>query len=251
MKLINKFKSLNFNKRKSQDIKYIIIHYTALKDLSESLKYLSNPLKKVSCHYLISQTGAVYNLVPDKMRAWHAGISYWKKDSDINSLSIGIELDYSPVHKNNSFKKEMILSLIALIKILKKRYNIQKCNILGHSDIAPYRKLDPGPLFPWKKLAKLDLSYLPIKKKNNKNLKLNLWFKKNQITRKKNMALFMLGYIGYDIFLSINDTKFFRQLIKSYQYHYSQNNISCKLDNKTYKLIESHFINLLLTLNKK
>ena len=108
MKLIHKFKSPNFNKRQSKKIKYLIIHYTALKDCSESLKYLCDKSKKVSSHYLISQQGDVYNLISEKMRAWHAGISYWKSDTDINSASIGIELDYSPNHSNNTFKKEMI-----------------------------------------------------------------------------------------------------------------------------------------------
>ena len=120
MKLIHKFKSPNFNKRQSKKIKYLIIHYTALKDCSESLKYLCNRSKKVSSHYLISQQGDIYNLVSEKMRAWHAGISYWKSETDINSASIGIELDYSPNHTNNTYKKKMIKSLISLIKMLKK-----------------------------------------------------------------------------------------------------------------------------------
>ena len=121
MKLINKFKSPNYNKRESKKIKYLIIHYTALKNCSESLKYLCNKSKKVSSHYLISQQGDIYNLVSEKMRAWHAGISCWKNETDINSTSIGIELDYSPNHKNNIFTKKMIKSLINLLKILKKK----------------------------------------------------------------------------------------------------------------------------------
>ena len=251
MKLIHKFKSPNFNKRESKKIKYLIIHYTALKDCSESLKYLCNKSKKVSSHYLISQQGDIYNLVSEKMRAWHAGISYWKSETDINSVSIGIELDYSPNHTNTTYKKKMIKSLINLIKMLKKKYNLHHNNILGHSDISPYRKLDPGPKFPWKKLAKFNLIYFPVIKKNKKHLNLEAWFKKNKLTRKKNIALFMLSYIGYDISLSIKNPNFFKYLIKSYQYHYYPNNISCNLDKKTYDLLLSHFINLFLTSNKK
>ena len=251
MKLIHKFKSPNFNKRESKKIKYLIIHYTALKDCSESLEYLCNKSKKVSSHYLISQQGDIYNLVSEKMRAWHAGISYWKSETDINSASIGIELDYSPNHTNNTYKKKMIKSLINLIKMLKKKYNIHNNNILGHSDISPYRKLDPGPKFPWKKLAKFDLIYFPVIKKNKKQLNLGVWFKKHKLNRKKNMALFMFGYIGYDISLSIKNSNFFKYLIKSYQYHYFPNNISSKLDNETYNLLLSHFTNLLLTSDKK
>ena len=251
MKLINKFKSPNYNKRESKKIKYLIIHYTALKNCSESLKYLCNKSKKVSSHYLISQQGDIYNLVSEKMRAWHAGISCWKNETDINSTSIGIELDYSPNHKNNIFKKKMIESLINLIKALKKKYNIHNNNILGHSDISPYRKSDPGPKFPWKKLAKFDLVYFPATKKNKKQLNLESWFKKNKLTRKKSIALFVLGYIGYDISLSIENSSFFKYLIKSYQYHYFSSNISCQLDDKTYDLLLKHYLNLLLTSNKK
>ena len=213
MKLINKFKSPNYNKRESKKIKYLIIHYTALKNCSESLKYLCNKSKKVSSHYLISQQGDIYNLVSEKMRAWHAGISYWKNETDINSTSIGIELDYSPNHKNNIFTKKMIKSLINLLKILKKKYNINNNNILGHSDIAPYRKLDPGPQFPWKKLTKFDLIYFPLTKNNKKKLNLEAWFKKNKLTRKKNISLFILGYIGYDISLGMKKSNFFQYLI--------------------------------------
>ena len=251
MKLIHKFKSPNFNKRESKKIKYLIIHYTALNDCSESLKYLCNKSKKVSSHYLISQQGDIYSLVSEKMRAWHAGVSHWKNYTDINSTSIGIELDYSSNHTNNTFKKKMIKSLINLIKMLKKKYNIHNNNILGHSDISPYRKLDPGPKFPWKKLAKFDLVYFPVTKKNKKQLNLEVLFRKNKLTRKKNIALFMLSYIGYDISLSIKNSNFFQYLIKSYQFHYFPNKISCKLDKKTYDLILSHFINLFLTSNKK
>jgi len=251
MKLIHKFKSPNFNKRRFKKIKYIIIHYTALRDCSESLIYLCNKSKKVSSHYLISQQGDIYNLVSEKKRAWHAGTSYWKTKTDINSVSIGIELDFSPNHTNNTFKKKMIESLVSLLKVLKKKYNIYNYNILGHSDIAPYRKLDPGPKFPWKKLAKLNLSYFPLRKIKNKKINLEMLFKKNKLNSKKNIALFMLSYIGYDISFSIEKPKYFNYLIRNYQYHFFPNNISCKLDNKTYELILCHFMNLLLTSDEK
>ena len=94
MKLIHKFKSPNFDKRASSKILFIIIHYTALKNYREAISYLSDPKNKVSSHYLISQTGAIFNLVSSKNRAWHAGISYWDGITDLNSTSIGIELDF-------------------------------------------------------------------------------------------------------------------------------------------------------------
>ena len=94
MKLIHNFKSPNFNERKSNNIKVIVIHYTALDSISNSLKHLCSKKNKVSSHYLISQSGKIYSLVSEKKRAWHAGKSYWKGVTDINSISIGIELDY-------------------------------------------------------------------------------------------------------------------------------------------------------------
>ena len=104
MKLIHNFKSPNFNDRKSNNIEIIVIHYTALSSISNSLKHLCSKKNKVSSHYLISQEGKIYSLVSDKKRAWHAGQSYWRGNTDINSISIGIELDFSPSDINNKVK---------------------------------------------------------------------------------------------------------------------------------------------------
>ena len=161
MKLIHNFKSPNFNDRKSNNIEIIVIHYTALDSISNSLKYLCSKKNKVSSHYLISQSGKIYSLVSEKKRAWHAGQSYWRGNTDINSISIGIELDYSPSDKNNKFSLKLNSALIFLLKKLLKKYKIRTENILGHSDIAPYRKIDPGKNFPWQMLENKKLSYRP------------------------------------------------------------------------------------------
>merc|ERR1711991_427801 len=108
----------------------IIIHYTALKNTSEAISYLCNKEKKVSSHYLISQNGKIYKLVDDKYRAWHAGKAFWQDVTDINSISIGIELDYSPSGKNNKYTYKMIFSLKKLIQEIQKKYDIGKNNIL-------------------------------------------------------------------------------------------------------------------------
>ena len=100
MKLIHNFKSPNFNERRSEEVKFIIIHYTAIKGELNSIKYLCSKKNKVSSHFLISKKGEIYSLVSEKKRAWHAGQSYWKGQKDINSISIGIELDYVPDIKN-------------------------------------------------------------------------------------------------------------------------------------------------------
>ena len=141
------FRSPNFNrkKRSKSSIKAIVIHYTGMQSERESLLRLCNPRSKVSSHFLISQNGRVYRLVQDSQIAWHAGKSCWGKYKNLNKNSIGIEL----VNKGHrfgytNFKKKQLLSLIKICKTLIKKYKIKKRNIVGHSDIAPSRKIDPG-----------------------------------------------------------------------------------------------------------
>ena len=136
MKFIKKFKSLNYNDRKISSINHIIIHYTNLPNHTEAIKYLCSSEKKVSSHFLISKKGDIYNLVPEVHRAWHAGLSKWEDKTDINSSSIGIELDYFPNDFNKKYSNKLIQSLIELLKYLINKYKIDKKNILGHSDIA-------------------------------------------------------------------------------------------------------------------
>jgi len=246
MKLIHKFKSPNFNKRKSNSIRYIIIHYTALPNIQESINYLCDPNNKVSAHFLINKQGEIYSLVDEKNRAWHAGQSYWEGNIDINSISIGIELDYLPTNKNK-YSNEMIISLRKLLLTLVNKYKIKKNNILAHSDIAPYRKIDPGIKFPWDKIILKKITFKnKIKKINFCSSTLFKWFNKVNIITKKNRILFMLAYIGYDTKPSITDNMCFTSLIKAYQIHYNQKKVSGKIDKTTYRLITYHFINKVL-----
>ena len=161
MKFINKFKSPNFNNRNNSKIKFIIIHYTALKNSKTAIQFLCDEKNKVSSHFLISQNGSIYSLVDIKKRAWHAGNSAWMNYRNINSYSIGIELDFSYEFKNNSYNYKMIASLKKLLKYLLIKYKLKNTNILGHSDIAPFRKIDPGPKFPWYKLSLSNLVFYP------------------------------------------------------------------------------------------
>ena len=163
---IEYLKSPNFEQVKRRNIKYIIIHYTGMKTAQESIKRLRSKKHKVSSHYFINERGKITQLVNDKDIAWHAGISNWKKDRNLNSKSIGIELQNKGKEFGyHKFKLSQIKSLISLIESLQTKYKIKKSNILGHSDIAPLRKIDPGYLFPWHKLAAKGLVILP--KKNN------------------------------------------------------------------------------------
>jgi len=156
IKIIQK-KSPNFDKRpKGTKIDSIIIHYTGMKTFNDAYKRLCDKNSKVSTHYLIGRDGRTFNLVEEKNRAWHAGISHWKGVNNLNNNSIGIELE-NPGHEFGyiSFSKKQMLSLILLCKELKKKYDIKADWVLGHSDIAPDRKLDPGEKFNWSLIKKV------------------------------------------------------------------------------------------------
>lgn len=148
--------SPNFNlpKRSKKRIKFIIIHYTGMKKEFDSIKRLQDPKSKVSTHYLIKKNGAMISLVPDLYEAWHAGASSWKNYKSLNKNSIGIEIT-NPGHQYGyrNFSSKQIFSLKKLLNFLMKRYRIKKYCILGHSDISPGRKKDPGEKFPWKQLS--------------------------------------------------------------------------------------------------
>ena len=152
---VNYSPNFNLKKRSHSKVKYLIFHYTGMKSENAAIKKLTDAKSGVSCHYFIKNNGEIVKIVPDLYIAWHAGISSWKKDKYINKNSIGIEVS-NPGHDHGykNFTQKQIISIISLLKILKKKYKIKKENVLGHSDIAPLRKKDPGEKFPWKLLHK-------------------------------------------------------------------------------------------------
>ena len=154
--------SYNFSipKRSKDRIKFIIIHYTGMKTESTAIKRLQDPKSKVSSHYYVKKNGNVINLVPDLYEAWHAGKSRWKNFRSLNKNSIGIEIT-NPGHeyRYKSFSSKQITSLKKLLKYLIKKYKINYKYILGHSDISPDRKKDPGEKFPWRELAQNKLAW--------------------------------------------------------------------------------------------
>ncbi len=158
--------SPNFDERRLP-ITMIVLHYTGMQDGDSAIARLRDPEAKVSAHYVVAEDGTVLRLVPEEKRAWHAGVSRWRDIADdINSASIGIEI-VNPGHEfgYRPFADEQIASVIQLVMQIKDRYQITRGNIVGHSDIAPTRKRDPGELFPWGKLARLRLA-LPRPTKN-------------------------------------------------------------------------------------
>lgn len=149
--------SPNCNARKLP-ITMAIIHYTEMKPVEAALERMCDPQTEVSAHYCISEEGEVIRLVPEDQRAWHAGRSYWRGITDVNSASIGIELDH-PGHAGGyrPFADAQIEALLPLLGRIVKQYDIPRANVVAHSDIAPDRKIDPGELFPWDRLAECGL----------------------------------------------------------------------------------------------
>lgn len=137
----------NFGMRKPN---YVIIHYTAQNSCEQTLRTFTTEKTQVSAHYVICRNGTVYHMLNDYLRAWHAGVAKWGNETDINSSSIGIEIDNNGTEP---FSEAQLNTLVGLLASLKKAYNIPAANFIGHSDIAPGRKIDPGILFPWKRLA--------------------------------------------------------------------------------------------------
>lgn len=157
--------SPNFDDR-SLPITMIVLHYTGMQTGEAAIERLRDPAAKVSSHYVVAEDGTVLRLVDEEKRAWHAGRSHWRGVKDINSASVGIEI-VNPGHEwgYRPFPDEQVAAVVRLVHEIKDRYEITRGNIVGHSDIAPARKQDPGELFPWGKLARLRLA-LPRPTKN-------------------------------------------------------------------------------------
>ncbi|MEM6386149.1 MAG: N-acetylmuramoyl-L-alanine amidase [Pseudomonadota bacterium] len=151
--------SPNYGSRKGGDnIELIVLHYTAMADADAALERLCDPESEVSSHYLIGSDGALYRLVDEAERAWHAGVGSWAGCDDVNSRSIGIELDNNGVLP---FDEPLMTTLEALLTDLLERHGIRPKGVIGHADMAPARKVDPGPMFDWKRLAAKGLSVWP------------------------------------------------------------------------------------------
>ena len=137
----------NFNMRKPN---YVVLHHTAQDSVKQTLNTFTLPRTKVSSHYVVAKNGKIYHMLNDYLRAWHGGIGQWGNNTDLNSSSLGIEIDNNGKEK---FTDLQITSLLKLLDEIKEKYNIPAENFIGHSDIAPSRKVDPNAYFPWKRLA--------------------------------------------------------------------------------------------------
>ena len=199
------------------------------------IKRLISKKSKVSTHYLINKKGDVKSMVDEKNIAWHAGKSKWKNCINLNNRSIGIEL----VNKGHQFgyekfSKQQILKLILLCKYLIKKYKIKKTNILGHSDIAPLRKKDPGEKFPWHTLSKKKIGYwYVLNKKNIKNKNLSKIYLRKYFFNN-------LYKIGYRYFNKKKSSKYDTRVIKAFQRRFRQEKINGIIDQKCLQI--SHYL---------
>ena len=227
--ILNHSPNFDSKKRISKQIKFIIFHYTGMKKESEAINKLTNIQSEVSCHYLIKRNGEIINLIPDLYIAWHAGRSSWRIFKSLNKDSIGIEIT-NPGHEfgYKKFTKKQISSLLKLSKILIKKFKIDCRNILGHSDIAPERKKDPGEKFPWEYLSKnkIGLWHTLSKQELIKNRRL----KTSKI--EKEFFFNNLFKIGYSNKTSkdLNKNRYLRDITKAFQRRFRQELVDGKID---------------------
>lgn len=200
----------NFGLRKPN---FVIIHHTAQTACDSTLKTFTLPRTQVSAHYVICKDGTVHHMLSDYLRAWHAGAGKWGNVTDINSISIGIELDNNG---SEPFTEAQINNLLIVLRVLKKNYNIPTANFIGHADIAPSRKVDPSRFFPWKQLAAAGFGY---------------WYDTANIKQPENFdALQALRIIGYD-------TKDSIAAIKAFKLHFVQQDTTAILNSTDRKVI--------------
>lgn len=211
----------------------LVLHYTGMESCDAALDRLCDPDHDVSAHYLIDEDGTIYRLVADEKRAWHAGASYWRSETDVNSASLGIEL-VNPGHEfgYRPFPDAQISALIQLSSDLIAKYQIPAAGVVGHSDIAPGRKMDPGELFPWERLASSGIG---------------LWSNAtNEVGDLNGSAWDQLAAIGYAQPRNrakgssiLNAERAETDVISAFQSRFTPNTVTGVLDDKTRKAIAS------------
>ena len=225
--------NFDIQKRSKKNIKYIIYHYTGMKTDKVAIRRLTNFNSKVSCHYYIDRKGNLIQMVPDLYIAWHAGKSNWKSDKLLNGTSIGIEIS-NPGHENGyeTFKKKQLKCLIKISKLLIKKYSIPKKNILGHSDIAPLRKKDPGENFPWKILANKNIGVW-----HKINFRKCIKFRGKNINNESRIFFENLKKFGY--FLNNTNKIELKKIVNSFQRRFRPELVDGKIDKECFEIAKS------------
>ena len=229
---MEKISSPNFDERmgvSSPDM--LIFHYTGLPTTNDALKRMCDPEAKVSAHYMVDEEGKIIQLVNEEKRAWHAGVSSWQGVEDINSCSIGIEV-HNPGHEFDyqPFTEKQIKALKELAGDIVKRHNIEARRVLGHSDVAPLRKQDPGELFPWQLLAQSGIGLWPEKLRKGV-------FSPDDIPSLQRA----LRKVGYGIDLTGIEDDQTRAVVMAFQRHWQQEKMNGKADARTVALLQAIF----------
>ena len=229
---INYSPNFDLKKRDKKKIKYLIYHYTGMKNDKLAIKKLTSFNSNVSCHYYITRSGKLIQMVPDLYVAWHAGESYWGNHKSINYNSIGIEIS-NPGHGYGyrNFSDKQIKCLIRISKLIIKKYNIDKNKILGHSDIAPLRKIDPGEKFPWKFLNKNKIGVW-----HNINFKI---LKSLRGKKSENLYKFIIYLKNFGYNMEYTNSRELRKIIKIFQMRFRPELIDGKLDAECYEIAKS------------
>ncbi|MFI2742004.1 N-acetylmuramoyl-L-alanine amidase [Zhouia sp. PK063] len=237
----------NFNLRKPN---YVIIHHTDQDSLAQTLKTFTLPRTQVSAHYVIGKNGEIYHMLNNYYRAWHGGTGFWGGNRDLNSSSIGIELDNNG---HEPFSDSLIKSLLKLLKQLKKEYHIPQSNFIGHADIAPTRKVDPNKYFPWKELAQHGYGYWYDEKRVDSLVFENDYFKSNTALKNfqnplasHNKAIDKIVYPNvipnnFDYIMALRvigyDVSNLKAAIHSFKLHFIQNNVNETLSPRDIKVL--------------
>ncbi|MBK8210058.1 MAG: N-acetylmuramoyl-L-alanine amidase [Rhodospirillales bacterium] len=209
--------SPNFDQRPpGTEIDMLVLHYTCMRSAAEALARLTDPEAKVSAHYLVEEDGTVVRLVDEEMRAWHAGVAFWRGATDINARSIGIEL-VNPGHEfgYREFPREQMAGLVDLALGILSRWPIPPRNVVGHADVAPRRKLDPGELFDWHRLARAGIGLWPVEAED--------------CVMDEDAIRAMLTEIGYE-------TDDFFATLKAFQRHWRPARVNGRIDWETARL---------------
>ena len=238
--IIEQTPSPNFDARKTE-IKYLVLHYTGMENGDVALERLCDPDAKVSAHYLIHEDGRMCQLVDEDNRAWHAGVAEWAGESDINSASIGIEIVNGghnvPLADDTlpPYPDRQINSVIALSKAIMGRHNILAKNVLGHSDVAPDRKIDPGEHFPWAGLAAAGIGCWP----DYPNKDQRILFEAGSRDRGVSIAQSGLAHIGYSARITGIMDEATIDITKALQRRYRPEKIDGVIDMETMDIIKS------------
>ena len=234
--------SPNFNQKRRclKNIKFMIFHYTGMKKESVAIKRLTNIQSEVSCHYFIKNNGDIIKIVPESYTAWHVGKSSWGNYKSLNRYSIGVEIA-NPGHEFNYkyFTKKQITSILKLSHYLIRKYKINIKNILGHSDVAPERKKDPGEKFPWKYLSKnkIGLWHTLNKQELTKNRKIKISKIEKELFFNN---LFKIGY-SKKIPKNLNKDRYLRDLTKAFQRRFRQELTDGKIDRESLLISKNLF----------